>query len=68
MPGRLGLWGVKRIPLLYFAKYRNERDKRIPLLHFVKYRNDKGFGYFWYRVGCGPFSSVSRSQIQPWRV
>ena len=24
--------------------------------------------YFLYWVGCGPFSSVGRSQIQPWRV
>ena len=30
--------------------------------------SDKDYDYFWYCVGCGPFSRVSRSHIQPWRV
>src|SRR5580704_1553001 len=30
--------------------------------------NGRNAGYFLYCVGCGPFSSVSRSQIQPSRV
>src|ERR1700730_15678433 len=47
---------------------RIEKSHEFLRLKNLPFRTPEECGYFLYCVGCGPFSSISRSQMAPSRV